>query len=802
MPDILRLQAKDFELTIWCSDINRRLASYQRTLEHRGTLDSPREVTFKIAPSIELESVECLEKELEPVQFETGNITLPSAVFFENNQYHVEWVFFDDVDDSGLEHTLQRLNESFRFTPGSNRHGRELPARLSGSINTGNDVGWLTLPFFYTVNGQRHRHSLSFEVLATKMDLHSDLPVMYQTIDEQIPLWRFSLTEQTEQDASKGDNRGNFPLLWLASFKALRLQFEDGLRVITQAPHNRLKPTVSHVRADRIKGKLSRKLETRVRESLANGLENKRYRVEKKHLSVDTQENRFIKMVVNHCYQRLQDIEQQLQKDNQQGMTPRLSQTFFDQLNEWKAPLKKMHSQSFLREVGKYSGQFKESLVLQQKTGYCAVYHVWQELKFYLDLFANQSQVSVKSVAEVYEVWCFLTLRKILIDQLGFEDVSSKQTFTQQSQFLEHKLQDGLSGAFHFTRSDGVTARLIHEPFISRYGSQLRSYLVNQKPDIVLEVTFAKPSNKSFLWLFDAKYRIKPTNGRDLPNRANQNEQDLVPDDAINQMHRYRDSLIRISQDKSQIETKSRPVVGAFALYPGFFDQRNSDNPYRVPIDEVDIGAFALLPQGDQQNGQHWLTDFLRQQLGTGRQGSSYSSGKLNAERLHIRESARIPYSGMKQRLYSDLCLTVALAGKKQRDGDYFKRYETGQSKWYHIPVSSFDEQVAAHVLNEIRYLAVAGNDCADTYAKKIEKVWPVEGVVIKPRKEIGLEQSGKVSSSEQLYYLFKLGTPMSLLNPINGIPQRPFNRSIKLTTLQALQSCNSFAELTEVYCD
>ena len=31
----------------------------------------------------------------------------------------------------------------------------------------------------------------------------------------------------------------------------------------------------------------------------------------------------------------------------------------------------------------------------------------------------------MKSVAEVYEVWCFLSLRKILIEALGFTEVES-----------------------------------------------------------------------------------------------------------------------------------------------------------------------------------------------------------------------------------------------------------------------------------------------------------------------------------------------------------------------------------------
>lgn len=47
----------------------------------------------------------------------------------------------------------------------------------------------------------------------------------------------------------------------------------------------------------------------------------------------------------------------------------------------------------------------------------------------------------------------------------------------------------------------------------TKKGKDIRSYLVSQEPDIVLEVTI--PGSKQpeeaqkFIWIFDAKYRIK-----------------------------------------------------------------------------------------------------------------------------------------------------------------------------------------------------------------------------------------------------------------------------------------------------
>lgn len=99
-----------------------------------------------------------------------------------------------------------------------------------------------------------------------------------------------------------------------------------------------------------------------------------------------------------------------------------------------------------------------------------------------------------------------------------------------------------------------------------------------------------------------------------------------MPDDAINQMHRYRDALLYQQQDDP---IPSRPTFGAFALYPGFMSQQpGTKNPYQEEIDRIGIGAFALLPAEDH-SGSCWLQTFLEQKLG--------KSGKSSA----IQPSAR-----------------------------------------------------------------------------------------------------------------------------------------------------------------
>lgn len=455
-----------------------------------------------------------------------------------------------------------------------------------------------------------------------------------------------------------------------------------------------------------------------------------------------------------------------------------------------------------------------------------------------------------------------MCLKQILEQDLGFELVENGAAELKQNDFFEYSFkEDGLKGAFRFKRSDGVTARLAHEPIFNKTG-KIRSYLVNQKPDIVLEVTLPKsassdsgsPEEKQFIWLFDAKYRIsdikvdlknqfigKPTE-KDLKNWESKTEiekesaelavVDGVPDDAINQMHRYRDALIRLSESPSsgnagQYPKKSRPVFGAFALYPGFFDQatkpKPKPNPYATAIEEVGIGAFALLPSQNRpsQNdpsqtdptqtkssysGHQWLLEFLQAQIGTAPNAQTGQNNEAMypvagmAERLYVQEAARIPYYGMRQVLYPDLTMTVALGGQRGRDNGYFEQFEQGTALWYHLPQSTFLQKFKQHIAEEIRYLALASTSDTQSSTKHIDKLWPVKGVTVLPRYAITEDQAGKKSGSADLYYLFELGKPLSLQTLVTNVPHRPMKNSMKLTTLTRLESVTKFTEVEKVY--
>lgn len=746
---------RKFELSIYVGNSERNVARYLQTLEKRRTEIAP------IYPQTEkFEISGDLQKSYE----------IP-PLFFENSQYHFEILFQEPIHFAELRHKLTLINDGFRFSQSTNM--------LVGVINTGNDIGQLSLPIYYEdKEGKTYSITLSFRVLPTKIDLEQDLEPIHNAIDSTFPLWRFNLTAKTEQGIGKTNEKGYFPLFWLAHFQQLQQQFNQALSIIKNAPHNRLQSYSLYQKAERLKGKLSIKQTHQIKNNLRAGLHHKKYAVEKKKLSVDTPENRFVKYVIIETDHHLTQIKQVLEKSSKD----QLSQAFFDKLDHWQKPLKQFQSLPFFNDIAQFKGLEKISLVLQQKAGYSTVFHIWQELRFYLKALSQQSVISQKSLSELYEVWCFLAIRRLLIEELGFEEVSSQKAKLVFSDQLEFMMKDGMYGAFHFERADGLKVKLAHEP-IFHQKTEIKSYLNSQKPDILLEAVF--PNKQRFIWLFDAKYRLSADDGDD----------DLVPDDAINQMHRYRDALVWAKHN----EGKSRPVFGAYALYPGFFDQANRQNPYQTGIDEVGIGAFALLPS-QQNQGSIWLRDFLKNQL----ENNPISLPFTKEEHLFVQEPSRIPYTGMTQQLYPDLTMLISLGhpqeGENTRSIEYFECFKNGTAKYYHLPQDTFEMKYKGlqHIVKEIAFLGIAEQDKQSN--KVINKIWQVRKVSLVKRNTLTEEQAGYISNSERLDYLFELGIVLNLPNPIKNVPIEGFRKSMKLTTLVKIENKTEFNSIEPVY--
>ncbi len=775
MIELLKLETDHFALSIWANNIDKRFNAYQTMLDHREKKERNYKIKFSSLEKPKLSVLQNFNQHSPLVKagINDNQAELAIPLFFENSEYQFEWQFKQIEGQSAVQnlkilHYLAQVNNAFRCTDD----------RIIGNLATRNDIGWFTLPIQYDLNNQTFLFSLSFEILPTKIDLHSDTETIYQTIDQEFPLLRFNFGK-TEQETSENKIRGNFPLFWLTHFKQLKEELVKNIKLITQMPHQRLQTYQVYRPADKLKGKVNHKRLEQIQEHQKNGLYHKPYMVEQKRLSVNTPENRFVKTVVVKIQSQLKHIAEKLALKQQDY--PLFSDHLFQELKAWQAPFAKLERQTFLNNIEVIFNE-KSSLVLQQRTGYAKVYRIWQDLKYYLDFFENQKQISMKSISELYEIWCFLTLKDILIEELDFELIQSdKQRLYLRE--LEYQLGNGDRGSFKFKNKAGVKITLAHEKSFTKKSDPIRTYGVSQKPDIFLEVSL--PNKEKHIFLFDAKYRVWTDEESQI---------DYVPEDAINQMHRYRDALIRAEQ-----QDKSRPVFGGFALYPGFFNQEidknpyrgHIDSPYKDMIDQVGIGAFALLPSQDNV-GRKWLVDFLKEKL--------CSTDLPLQESLMVQEPARISYSGMNYHYYQNLVMTIRIGDK--RSDEYIEHFRKGTAKYYHTKADIFKADFKQHILNEIKFLAIAYPDENNQWI--IDKVYPIEQVETLEREiiqhKLGLTQLGAENLSNEPYYLFKLGIPMRLLNEVKSIPTEQFRLSVKLCELSALQKVVEFGDILGNY--
>jgi Uncharacterized conserved protein len=781
MQEVLSLDTPNWQLSIFCRNVKAKQNKLAATLLKRKKVLP--ETTIRFSPSVKILRLANDQEENNLVINEAySEVTLPGPLFFENTQYSFEITFKNSAPElsAKISHKLQSINNSF-YTRAD---------RLVGTVDFSNHIGWFRLPFECHIGDKKYAEAISFEVLPTKMDLKSDLDKINNLIDETYPLWRFSLAEKTEQEYQRSRNNGPpFLLLWFAQFESLQDEFHRGFKQIINAPHNRLLSTEKSVKAHKLKGKLTAKLAQRVKLDFKNKDFDKRYLIKKKVLSLDTPENQFIKMVLLQAQSKLALFHKAALENEKAPDRQRLSDDFYETLNGWQQSLNKYAVNPLFKEISRFTGLKKESLVLQQKAGYSKVYSVWQQLKLYLDVLGDQSSISMKSVAELYEIWCFLEIRRILISCLNFEEVSNKKAVLTGN-LLEKSTTDGLGASFKFKRNDGVSLRLAHEPTFNESGGPIRSWEVEHRPDIVLEATYQ--SGETLIWVFDAKYRIDvkfdTSNDDGLTHK--------VPNDAINQMHRYRDALIHIT-DKD-INKKSRPVFGAFALYPGYFNQGDAgvSNHYDQMIEAINIGAFPLLPS-ENGEGSIWLEQFLKSKLGF---QYKYPKNSASTDRYYIEEAARIPYYGMKQVRYDDLTL-LATSAQNDRNTGYYKSFENGTARWFHMQLKASDrENMTKNAIYEVKYCIVAAAEVGQV--RKANYIWPVISVVLKPRIELTTEQTGlppKIGADSD-YWLFELGEPRKLSHQVSA-PNNEHHH-IRLVEANKIEDQSSFSEFdtVEVY--
>ena len=565
--ELLTIRHRDFELSIECTKFDVIWEKARNNIGKEALLSS-------YSWSDGVESVVWLKGSDKEMPIEQN---VPAqAVFFDNTDYPV-WVDFKDyVKDAQFGSILQGDNERFTF----HRH------ILAGYLNYGNEIGRSEIRLIYKAGSETRRFSFSFEVLSSKLDYHKHWKAIIEDIELEYRMLSLDYMRRTFHGFTPDKNGETPEIVWWSLFAGEQQKFIKACKNIIERPRRRLHGHQTYLKADKLR---------HIPVSIENGLAEHRlepahlYRVEEQIHTNDTPENRFLKFSLAQITDKYEALKKQIES------VKGVSEAMKSEMQAVSTTLKRLQSNPFFRTIGRFKGLNQESLVLQKASGYSQVYRTWNMLRRAYSLNDGIYRLQTKDIATLYEIWCFLEVSHIVKEQLHLndEDIDHRNRMEMNGLFT-WELGKGEHSRILFKKDNVELAELVYNPKSTENDNdstgikELVTKTVPQKPDIVLRLTKNDlQEGMKLTYLFDAKYRIGgKVRGVDVP-----------PDDAINQMHRYRDAIYY--KDYSSDALK-KEVIGGYILFPGDGEPTEVEvSNFYKSIAEVNIGAFPLRPKDE-----------------------------------------------------------------------------------------------------------------------------------------------------------------------------------------------------------
>lgn len=537
-------------------------------------------------------------------------------VFFETNTYSFSIHFYHLKEGTKpkIIHPDKRVEEMFNVESVS---GGWL---LMGTINFLNEPGRFDLCLSYTTeDGNQHTDHLYFDVVSPKLDTKADLNTIITEIRQQYDDLVFRYLTLTFQQYSMGGEVNN-DLIWLAIFKEIIDGYIHAVRYILHRPHQRYVRNEEYSRIEKIKRPSNWLTEKYVEDSIEDPEKALRNYYQHTYIepTEDTRENRFVKHTIDRISERFNRVVAHIIEGN----NGKVSENELGELEDKVKDLQQLRNASLFRTVGRFDGFKQESLVLQQRTGYAQVYRYWMLLQSGLQLVDGSTAVGVLPIWQLYELWCFLMVKKLTFEVLNIDphnpdDIKNyikENKETAFNPFADSEMQDKVE-ITNPANHDVIEIGYQYVYNRTENEADIHSLTSIQKPDIVMRIHKAD-TDFVLTYLFDAKYRV--LGDEEMSDMIAREQYDEPVPDTLNQMHRYRDALYYGSKSDQNF---AKEVIGGYILFPGRvssqtiiedFDKGNQNRlPYFIKsIFEVNIGAFPLLPS--EPTGRTILTHFIR----------------------------------------------------------------------------------------------------------------------------------------------------------------------------------------------
>ena len=613
--DVLRFECPhesgnyDFRLTISTATIEYAWERFERRVKDRSLsyceYKSLREGKLsllypkKLADGLLEQNPEVLQtewREKHPVLFETCEY-----------QFAVEFNHLYDTSNGKLQprvkHRLKSVGEGFKFYP----YGRH-SGILVGSIDFLNSPGKFCFAFEYR-NEDNHvaTEQIEMYVASPKLDTKNDLRQITELINQEYENYVFDYLTLTFSSYALVRAERNNNIIWLSIFKNVVDEYFRSVRFIMSRPNNKPVRKTYYSRPERIR-RWSPQQEERYRD-LGKDAEMHFFRYEQTENTINTRENRFVKYSLHvlgkkfrEVFAEVSSIYKDMDKDERKALYG--YNKFFRQLE----------TASFFSKVGEFEGFRQESAVLQQRSGYSQIYKAWLMLKNSLELVDGKTDIGMKKIWELYEIWCFLVMKRLIAKVLGLDLNDAEHIHENKSEMLNTMLKSEMSHSVEFINStNGDVIRLEYQHTYNRSSKEFKTTTTEQRPDIV--VTIKKPDGFVLTYLYDAKYRVQDDkNDGELDEGADIDLADYPLPDAINQMHRYRDAIYYAMKEDER--PRGKEIIGGYILFPGRTEGDAIENRYFYKsIKQVNIGAFPLLPADEEHKEDIVMCNLLEKHL-------------------------------------------------------------------------------------------------------------------------------------------------------------------------------------------
>ena len=514
--------------------------------------------------------------------------SLSGPVFFEDTMYHI-YV-------GGNEFTPELIQRDPLIFKSITTHPKQKV--LSGTINFYRQVGRSHLTFrFGSLSMQ-----ITIEVVPTKLDYSRDHKQLISDVETVCHGLSFAYLRATYHGASHSYETST-TLDWIATLRQEISSLKQAIEQITRNPQRHLvreRKTIAahHVRhADHSVIRAVQRCRgsgefhdlgdfAKVRSSIT---------AEVRVASIDVPEHIWLAQQLQAIWLKLQTLIQKTRKALQryeQNNTPLREEARLNELIFLQKKLGNIQKTKVLQHSNRTPQPSPPSLTLLSAPGYREANRIITLLRRALDIQGRAFELELKDIHELYEVWCFLKIIK-LVSELTQTNLETSSMIQLHRGGLKIEVKKGLQSDINFSSANRRIS-------IS-YNRTYKGLTGNHKPDII--ITIQDETEPELIIVLDAKYRV------DASDSFKKNHGAAGPPvNAINELHRYRDAIV--VKSKSEL---ARPVVRGAALFPLTTEETDSyerDSDFFRSLSELGIGALPFLPENTQLV-ESWLSDLF-----------------------------------------------------------------------------------------------------------------------------------------------------------------------------------------------